>query len=107
LRGCLLVFGLIAAWVTWSTPSTAPLGRTSPTVTLVPGAARPAGLRVVDLSDRDATRGQTPRPVSSGATVIGDSGLLARDVWPLLRQQQRPALSGCSCGCLAVWSFQG
>jgi hypothetical protein len=50
VAGCLLVFGLIAAWVTWSTPSTAPWGRTSPTVTLVPGAARPAGLRVVDLN---------------------------------------------------------
>jgi hypothetical protein len=38
------------------------------------------------LFDRDATWGPTPpRPVSSGATVIGDSELLARDITPLLR----------------------
>jgi hypothetical protein len=48
---CLLVFALIAAWVTWSTPSTAPSGKTPPTMTLAPGATRPAGLTVVDLND--------------------------------------------------------
>jgi hypothetical protein len=38
------------------------------------------------LFDRDATWGPTPpRPVSSGATVIGDSDRLARDIAPLLR----------------------
>jgi hypothetical protein len=50
VAACLLVFGVIAAWVTWSTPSTAPSGGTSPTVTLAPGAAPPAGLTVVDLN---------------------------------------------------------
>jgi len=38
-------------WVSWSTPSAGPPGKTSPTVTLVPGAARPAGLTVTDLHD--------------------------------------------------------
>jgi len=38
------------------------------------------------LFDRDATwDASAPRPVSSGATVIGDSERLARDVAPLLR----------------------
>ena len=38
------------------------------------------------LFDRGATWGSSPpRPVSSGATVIGDSEQLARDVAPLLR----------------------
>lgn len=50
VAGCLVVFGVIAAWVTWSTPSTTPSGGTSPTLTLAPGAARPAGLTVVDLN---------------------------------------------------------
>ena len=38
------------------------------------------------LFGRDATWGASaPRPVSSGATVIGDSERLARDIAPLLR----------------------
>jgi hypothetical protein len=38
------------------------------------------------LFDRDATwRSNPPRPVSSGATVIGDSDRLAQDLAPLLR----------------------
>ena len=49
MAACLLAFGLIAAVITWGTPSTGPSARTSPTVTLAPGATRPAGLRVVDL----------------------------------------------------------
>jgi hypothetical protein len=51
VAACLLVFGLIAAWVTWSTPSAGPSGKTPVTVTLAPGAARPAGLAVTDLHD--------------------------------------------------------
>ncbi len=38
------------------------------------------------LFGRDATwDASAPRPVSSGATVIGDSERLARDIAPLLR----------------------
>jgi hypothetical protein len=38
------------------------------------------------LFGRDATWGTSaPRPVSSGATVIGDHQQLARDIAPLLR----------------------
>jgi hypothetical protein len=38
------------------------------------------------LFDRDATWGPAPpRPLSSGATVIGDSEQLASDIAPLLR----------------------
>jgi hypothetical protein len=46
---CLLGFALIAAWVSWSAPSTQRSGKTPVTVTLAPGANRPAGLTVVDL----------------------------------------------------------
>lgn len=39
------------------------------------------------LFDADADWGPAPpRPVSSGATVIGDSDQLARDIAPLLRR---------------------
>ena len=48
---CLLVFALIAAVVTWGRPSTGPSGKTPATVTLAPGATRPAGLTVTDLND--------------------------------------------------------
>jgi hypothetical protein len=48
---CLLVFGLLAALITWSTPSKEPSSKTPATVTLAPGATRPAGLAVTDLND--------------------------------------------------------
>jgi hypothetical protein len=48
---CLLVFGLLAALITWSTPSNEPSNKTPATVTLAPGATRPAGLAVTDLND--------------------------------------------------------
>jgi hypothetical protein len=48
---CLGVFVVLALWVSWSTPSGRPLGKTSPTVTLAPGAVVPAGLTVSDLND--------------------------------------------------------
>jgi hypothetical protein len=48
---CLLVFGLLAALITWSTPSKEPSNKTPATVTLAPGATRPAGLAVTDLND--------------------------------------------------------
>jgi hypothetical protein len=51
VAGCLLVFGLIAALITWATPANGPPGRTPATVTLTPGATRPAGLAVTDLGD--------------------------------------------------------
>ena len=51
LAACLLVFGLIAALITWGPPSTEPPGTAPATVTLVPGATRPAGLAVTDLND--------------------------------------------------------
>ena len=49
---CLLVFGLVAAWVIASS-SLSPLGRSHAPVTLGPGAERPAGLAVTDLHDLD------------------------------------------------------
>jgi len=48
---CLLVFGLIAALITWTPFSKEPPSRTPATVTLAPGATRPAGLAVTDLHD--------------------------------------------------------
>jgi hypothetical protein len=47
---CLLVFGLVAAWVIAS-PSLSPFGRSHAPVTLGPGAEPPAGLTVTDLTD--------------------------------------------------------
>ena len=51
VAACLLVFGLIAALITWGPPSTEPSGKAPATVTLAPGATRPAGLAVSDLHD--------------------------------------------------------
>jgi hypothetical protein len=51
VAACLLAFGLIAALITWGPPSTGPSAKTPPTMTLVPGATRPAGLAVTDLND--------------------------------------------------------
>jgi hypothetical protein len=51
VAACLLVFGVIAALITWSTPSKEPSGNTPVTVTLAPEATRPAGLAVTDLHD--------------------------------------------------------
>jgi hypothetical protein len=44
------VFGLVAALITWG-PWTGPSTKTAVTVTLAPGATRPAGLAVTDLHD--------------------------------------------------------
>jgi hypothetical protein len=49
LAACLLAFALIAGFITWSTSTTTP--SRSSTVTLAPGATRPAGLTVTDLGD--------------------------------------------------------
>jgi hypothetical protein len=46
---CLVVSALAAVWVSWSAPSLGPSGKTPATVTLAPGATRPAGLAVTDL----------------------------------------------------------
>ncbi len=51
VAACLLVFVVLAAFITWSTPSTGPSGRTPVTVTLAPGATQPAGLTVTDLNN--------------------------------------------------------
>jgi len=51
VAACLLVFVLLAAFITWSTPSTGPTGKTPVTVTLAPGATQPAGLTVTDLNN--------------------------------------------------------
>jgi hypothetical protein len=51
VAACLLVFGLIAAFITWGPPSTGPSTKTPATVTLTPGATRPTGLAVTDLRD--------------------------------------------------------
>jgi hypothetical protein len=48
---CLAAFVVLAVWVSWSTRSPRPLGKTSPTVTLAPGTLRPAGLTVTDLRE--------------------------------------------------------
>jgi hypothetical protein len=42
LAACLLAFALIAGFVTWSTSSTRPSRPSTVTVTLAPGANRPA-----------------------------------------------------------------
>jgi hypothetical protein len=46
---CLGAFGLLAAFATWSAPDSGPSGKTPPTMTLAPGATRPAGLTISDL----------------------------------------------------------
>ena len=51
VAACLLVFAVIAGWVSWWTPSAGPSGKTPVPVTLAPGATRPAGLTVTDLDD--------------------------------------------------------
>jgi hypothetical protein len=56
LTACLGLFGLVAAFVTWSASDTGPSGKTPSTVTLAPGATRPAGLAVTDLSGPEQFR---------------------------------------------------
>lgn len=51
VAACLLVFGLVAALITWRLPGVEPSNKPPPTVTLTPGATRPAGLAVTDLHD--------------------------------------------------------
>ena len=51
IAACLLVFGLVAAVITWGLPGVEPSNRPPPTVTLAPGATRPANLAVTDLRD--------------------------------------------------------
>ena len=51
VAACLLAFALIAALITWGPPTVGPSTRTPATVTLTPGATRPAGLAVTDLHD--------------------------------------------------------
>jgi hypothetical protein len=51
LAACLLAFALLAAVLTWSTSPDDPSGKPPATVTLAPGATRPAGLAVTDLND--------------------------------------------------------
>ena len=51
VAGSLLVFGVIAALITWGTPPIGPSDKTPATVTLAPGATAPAGLAVADLGD--------------------------------------------------------
>jgi len=51
VAACLLVFALLAVVMTWLAPSTGPNGKPPATVTLAPGAQRPAGLAVTDLDD--------------------------------------------------------
>ena len=51
VAACLLAFALIAAVIAWGPSSIGPSSRAPATVTLTPGATRPAGLTVVDLGD--------------------------------------------------------
>jgi hypothetical protein len=51
VAACLLVFGLLAALIAWGLPGMESSSKPPPTVTLGPGATRPAGLAVTDLND--------------------------------------------------------
>jgi hypothetical protein len=51
VAACLLVFALIAALIAWGPPAIGPSTKAPATVTLAPGATRPAGLAVTDLHD--------------------------------------------------------
>jgi hypothetical protein len=51
VAACLGVSVLLALWVSRSTRAARPSGKTHATVTLAPGAIRPAGLTVTDLHD--------------------------------------------------------
>jgi hypothetical protein len=55
---CLLAFALIAALSTWGPLWTGPSTKTPATVTLAPGATRPAGLAVTDLHDLGQLQGR-------------------------------------------------
>jgi Clp amino terminal domain, pathogenicity island component len=101
----LLEFGLIAALITLGPPSTGPSTKTpamvDPRVTHLWDTDNVVGQEFLErfgadfggldydfflLFDRVATWGPTPpRPVSSGATVIGDSDRLAEGAAALLR----------------------
>jgi hypothetical protein len=50
VAACLAAFVVLAVWVSWSTPP-GPRDKTHVTVTLAPGATRPASLTVTDLQD--------------------------------------------------------
>ena len=65
VAACLLAFAVIAAFITWGPPSVGPATRTPATVTLIPGATRPAGLAVTDL--RDANQLQARFNADQGA----------------------------------------
>ena len=58
LAACLLAFALIAALITWGPLPTGPSSKAPPTITLAPGATRPAGLAVTDLNDVGQLRAQ-------------------------------------------------
>jgi hypothetical protein len=51
VAACLLAFVLVAALMRWGPLSIEPSSGPLPTVTLAPGATRPAGLAVTDLDD--------------------------------------------------------
>jgi hypothetical protein len=51
VAACLRVFAAAALRVHWSAPPPGLSGKTPATVTLAPGASRPAGLTVTDLHD--------------------------------------------------------
>jgi hypothetical protein len=51
VAACLLAVAVIAAFITWGPLSVGPSTRMPATVTLTPGATRPAGLAVTDLHD--------------------------------------------------------
>ena len=51
VAACLAVVAVVAVWLRWTGPSPGRVGRTRATVTLAPGAGRPAGLTVSDLHD--------------------------------------------------------
>jgi hypothetical protein len=56
VAACLLVFGLIGAFITWGSPSIGPSTRTPATVTSAPRVTQPVGVAVIDLHDANQLR---------------------------------------------------
>jgi hypothetical protein len=70
LAASLAVFGLLAAFTIWAAPDTGPPDKTPATVTLAPGATRPAGLAVADLDGVDQLRDRFNQDQGQGPGVL-------------------------------------
>jgi hypothetical protein len=60
VAACLLIFALIAAFITWGPPSVGPSARTPATVTRAPGAPRVGPLGTVSMTFRGAWSREMP-----------------------------------------------